>query len=177
MTFVRRSPGCWLLVVVALVGVRHAMAQAPSANPSSGTSVKPAALQRDFFDAIRAGDAPKVLSYIGKGGVNVGPKTEHVTQEQVEDEFAAHRELYCKLFDSGCIPSSINLENSARTCSYRELLTRSESVHTAASEITRNSVRQAVLVARIKNKQCPNQNLIDFVFNLDANGWKLFSIP
>ena len=71
----------------------------------------------------------------------------------------------------------INLDNSARTCSYRELLTDSKNVHTAASQITRNGVRQAVLVARIKNDQCPNQTLIDFVFNLDADGWKLFSIP
>jgi hypothetical protein len=34
-----------------------------------------------------------------------------------------------------------------------------------------------VLVARIENKQCPNDKLIDFIFNLEADGWKLFSIP
>ena len=106
-----------------------------------------------------------------------GSDAQHATQDQVEQEFLAHRGLYCKLFDSSCIQAAVNLGNSARTCSYRELLTHSKNVHTAASEITRNGVRQAVVVARIKNDRCPNQNLIDFVFNLEADGWKLFSIP
>lgn len=159
------------------MGAGRAVAQASSAKSNSETSVTPAALQHDFFDAIRAGDAQQVLSFVGKGGVNVGANTQHMTQDQVEQEFAAHRGLYCKLFDSSCIQAAVNLENSARTCSYRELLSDSKSLHTAASEITRSGVRQAVLVARIKNDQCPNQKLIDFVFNLDADGWKLFSIP
>ena len=172
---------CWLcclpVVVVLLLGSGRAAAQASSAKSNAETSVTPAALQHDFFDAIRAGEAPQVLSYVAKGGVNVGPDTQHMTQDQVEQEFLAHRGLYCKLFDSSCMQAPINLDNSARTCSYRELLTDSKNVHTAASQITRNGVRQAVLVARIKNDQCPNQTLIDFVFNLDADGWKLFSIP
>ncbi len=176
MRLVRRSLCCWLVVAVAAISGGRAMAQAPSAK-SGPASVTPTALQRDFFDAIRAGDAQKVLSYVAKGGVNVGPDAQHTTQDQVEKEFLAHRGLYCKLFDSSCIQAPINLDNSARTCSYRELLTHSKNVHTAASEITRNGVQQAVVVARIKNDGCPNQNLIDFVFNLEADGWKLFSIP
>lgn len=176
MKLARRALGCFLGAAV-LIGARQVAAQASSAKSGSETSVTPAALQREFFDAIRAGDAGKVMSYVGKGGVNVGPDTQHVPRDQVEQEFLTHRGLYCKLFDSACIQAPINLENSARTCSYRELLTHSENVRTAASEITRNGVRQAVLVARIKNNECPNQNLIDFVFNLDADGWKLFSIP
>jgi hypothetical protein len=43
--------------------------------------------------------------------------------------------------------------------------------------MTRNGVRQAVLVARIENRQCPGDKLIDFIFNLQADGWKLFSVP
>ncbi len=176
MKFVRLTLGCFLAAAV-LVGARQIAAQASPAKSNSETTVTPAALEEQFFGAIRTGDAHRVLSYVGKGGVNVGPDVQHTTQEQVEQEFGGHRGLYCKLFDSSCIQAPINLENSARTCSYRELLTHSESVHTAASEITRNNVRQAVLVARIKNNDCPSQNLIDFVFNLDADGWKLFSIP
>ena len=177
MKVVRFALGCWLAAAVTLLAAGRVAAQASSAKSTSETSVTPAALQRDFLDAIRAGHANKVLSYVAKGGVNVGTETRHVTQDQVEQEFAGHRGLYCKLFDSSCIQAPIDLENSARTCSYRELLTHSKDVHTAASEITRNEVRQAVLVARIKNDDCPNQKLIDFVFNLDADGWKLFSIP
>jgi len=168
---------CWLAFAVALAGTGRTLAQAPSAKSNSETSVTPAALQHDFFDAIRAGDPHTVLSYVAKGGVNVGSETRHFTQDQIEQEFLTHRGLYCKLFDSSCIQAPINLENSVRTCSYRELLTHSKEVHTAASEITRNGVRQAVLVARINNDQCPNQKLIDLVFNLDADGWKVFSIP
>jgi len=177
MKFAHRSFCCLPAVALMLLGSGRVAAQSPSAKSSAETPVTPAALQRDFFDAIRAGEAQKVLSYVAKGGVNVGPDTQHMTQDQVEQEFLAHRGLYCKLFDSSCMQAPINLDNSARTCSYRELLTDSKNVHSAASEITRNGVRQAVLVARIKNDQCPNQNLIDFVFNLDADGWELFSIP
>jgi hypothetical protein len=176
MKVVRCSLCCWLAVAVALVGAGSAVAQGPSAK-SNSASVTPATLQRQFFDAIRAGDAHQFLSYLAKDGVNVGPESQHSSREQVQQEFLAHRGLYCKLFDSSCMQAPINLNNSARSCSYRELLTHSENVHTAASEITRNGVRQAVVVARIKNDQCPNHNLIDFVFNLDADGWKLFSIP
>ena len=172
----RRSLCCWVIAALGFIGAGRGMAQSSSAKSNADASVTPAALQREFFDAIRAGDAQKVLSYIAKG-VNVGPEAKHVTQDQVEQEFVAHRGLYCTLFDSSCIQAPINLENSARTCSYRELLTHSKDVHPAASEITRNGVQQAVLVARIKNDGCPNQNLIDFVFNLEADGWKLFSIP
>jgi hypothetical protein len=172
----RRSQCCWVAAALVLIGAGRGMAQSSSTKSKAETKVTPAVLQREFFDAIRAGNTQKVLSYIAKG-VNVGAEAKHVTQDQVEQEFLAHRGLYCILFDSSCIQAPINLENSARTCSYRELLTHSKDVHTAASEITRNEVRQAVVVARIKNDGCPNQKLIDFVFNLDADGWKLFSIP
>jgi hypothetical protein len=135
------------------------------------------ALEQDFLGAIRAGDARKVLSYVPKGGVNVGPQAQHMTRDDVEQQFQAHRGLYCKLFDASCIDAPIKLDNSARPCSHRDLLTQSEKVRTAASETTRNGVRQAILVAEVKNDQCPNDRLIDFIFNLEADGWKLFSIP
>ena len=134
-------------------------------------------LERDFFDAVREGNANKVLSYIPESGINLGPQAQHVTRKEIEQQFQSHRGLYCKLFDTSCIEAPINLENSARACSDRELLTHSEKVRTAASEVTRNSVQQAVLVAQVKNDQCPNDKLIDFIFNLNADGWKLFSAP
>jgi hypothetical protein len=59
------------------------MAQSSSMKSKAETTLPPAALQREFFDAIRAGDAQKVLSYIAKG-VNVGPEMQHVAQDQVE---------------------------------------------------------------------------------------------
>jgi hypothetical protein len=109
--------------------------------------------------------------------VDLGPQTQHATRAEVQQQFLAHRGLYCRLFDSSCIDARINLDNSARACSYRELLTHSQKVRTAASAMTRNGVQQAVLVARIENDRCPNGRLIDFIFNLEADGWKLFSIP
>ena len=149
-------------------------------SPSSGksdSSVTPTALERDFFTAIREGNAKKVLSYISNRGVDLGPQTQPATRAEVEQQFLAHRGLYCRLFDSSCIDAPINLDNSTRACSYRELLTHSQKVRTAASAMTRNGVQQAVLVARIENDRCPNGKLIDFIFNLEADGWKLFSIP
>ena len=148
-----------------------------SASGKSNTSPSPSGLEHEFIDAVREGNTQKVLSYIPDGGVNVGREAQHLTHAEVEQQFQSHRGLYCKLFDSSCIEATIDLGNSARTCSYRELLTNSQKLRTAASEVTRSGVRQAVLVAEVKDDQCPSQNLIDFIFNLQADGWKLFSIP
>ena len=152
-------------------------AQSSPASGKSDSSLTPTALERDFFTAIREGNARKVLSYVPERGVDLGPQTQHATRAEVEQQFLAHRGLYCRLFDSSCIDAPINLDNSARACSYRELLTHSQKVRTAASAMTRNGVQQAVLVARVENDRCPNGKLIDFIFNLEADGWKLFSIP
>jgi len=135
-------------------------------------------LERDFFAILRSGDAKQFLSYVPEGGVNVGSKAEHLTRAEVDDQLAQHTGLYCKLFESSCIPSELRLDNSeVRACSYRELLTNSGKVRTAATETTRNRVRQAILVAEVKNDHCSGVGLIDFIFNLQADGWKLFSIP
>jgi hypothetical protein len=152
-------------------------AQSSPASGKSDSSVTPNVLAREFFAAIRAGDTRKVLSYVPERGVDLGPQAQPASRAEIEQQFLAHRGLYCRLFDSSCIDAPVNLDNSARACSYRELLTHSEKVRTAASEVTRNGVRQAVLVAQIKNDRCPNGKLIDFIFNLEADGWKLFSIP
>ncbi|MFZ0795873.1 MAG: hypothetical protein WAM65_19060 [Candidatus Korobacteraceae bacterium] len=168
-----------LLVGCALAGILFGGCEALTAqsSPKSDRAPTPTALEQDFFAAIREGNAKKVLSYVPKHGVNLGAEAQPVTRAEVEQQFLAHRGLYCRLFDSSCINAPINLDNSARACSYRELLTHSQKVRTAASAMTRNGVQQAVLVARIQNDRCPNGKLIDFIFNLEADGWKLFSIP
>jgi hypothetical protein len=162
------------LIVTVCVPVA-AQSTTESSKPSSRESVN--ALEQKFFSVLRAGDSDAVLAYISDGGVNVGATPQHQSRDEVERQLRFHHGLYCKLFDSSCIDTPIQLNNSQRACSYRELLTHSEKVHTAASEVTRSGVQQAVLVARIENKQCPNDKLIDFIFNLNADGWKLFSIP
>lgn len=163
-------------VMLILVSSTVALAQAGGAKKSD-SAIPVATLERDFFAAIRDGDAKKFLSYVPQQGVNLGTPGQRASRDEIEKQLDAHRGLYCKLFDSSCIDLPINLENSARACSYRELLTHSEKVSTAGSEMTRNGVQQAVLVARIKNDQCSTSKLIDFIFNLDADGWRLFSIP
>ncbi len=169
--------GCALAAGVVFGGSGIISAQSSPASAKSDSAPTPTALEQDFFTAIREDNAKKVLSYVPKHGVNLGPEAQPATRAEVEQQFLAHRGLYCRLFDSSCIDAPINLENSARACSYRELLTHSQKVRTAASAMTRNGVQQAVLVARIQNDRCPNGKLIDFIFNLEADGWKLFSIP
>lgn len=135
-------------------------------------------LEQSFFALIRSGKPEKLLSYVSKGGVNVGKDAQHLTREDVRDQIANQRGLYCKLFDSACIQSEIQLDNSkVHACSYRELLTKSKKVRTAASETTRNGVHQAILVAEVKNDNCTGVGLIDIIFNRQSDGWKLFSIP
>ncbi len=172
---------CWLLIcgLLLLAGFGVAAGQTASESSSSrqAAAEQPAALEREFFAAIREGDTKKFLSYVPEQGINVGSRAEHVSRAEVEQQFAQHRDLYCKLFDSSCIQSPIKLDASARACSYRELLTRSEKVRTASTEAVRGGVRQAILVAEVKNDQCSGLGLIDFIFNEDRGGWKLFSAP
>lgn len=166
--------GRWL-ATTAVLAATCLPAAAQSKSTSSNEPLN--TLERNFFSALRTGDSHAILSYIPAGGVNVGANAQHVSRDEIERQLRFHHGLYCKLFDSSCIDTPIQLDNVQRACSYRELLTHSEKVHTTGSELTRSGVQQAVLVARIENKQCPNDKLIDFIFNLHADGWKLFSIP
>jgi hypothetical protein len=154
-------------------------ASPPRASRAPHASISPqtAALERDFFAAIRAGDAGKFLSYVPKEGIHVGPLAKPVGRAEVEEQLSHRRDLYCKLFDSSCIDSPIKLDASSRACSDRELLTHSEKVRTAASETVRNGVRQAILVAEVKNNRCGGAHLVDFIFNYVHGEWKLFSVP
>jgi len=176
-----RSFGLLVMICGFLLVAGASRARAQSAS-STGMSTQPAAeppaeLEREFFAAIRNGDARKFLSYVPEQGLNVGSRGQHVSRPQLEQQFAQHRDLYCKLFDSSCIQSAIKLDASARVCSYRELLTHSEKVRTAATEAVRGGVRQAILVAEVKNDQCAGPGLIDFIFNEAHGGWQLFSAP
>jgi hypothetical protein len=166
-----------LLTAIVLASLLPLAAQSGAESSQAGTSASTAALEREFFSALREGNTKAFLAYVPAEGVNLGSEPQHASREEIEQQFQSHRGLYCKLFDASCIDAPIDLGNSARACSYRELLTRSDKVSTAASEVTRSGVRQAVLVARIKNDQCSNPKLIDFIFNFEADGWKLFSIP
>ena len=175
----RRLVCCrWLPSGLWFIVCSLALAQnipAPGAEPA--VAPPPATLEREFFAVIREGDAKNFLSYIPEKGVNVGPRAEHLSRADVEHQFAQRRGLYSKLFDSSCIQSTIKLDNSLRPCSYRELLTHSEKVRTAATEAVRGGVRQAILVAEVKNDQCAGLGLIDFIFNEAHGTWELFSAP
>lgn len=156
--------GCWSfsLLVLALCSI---------ATAQSTTNREPVkTLETRFFAALRSGDTIATLAYVPANGVTVGSAAQLTTRDDIKRQFQEHRGLYCKLFDSACI-------KPGEACSYRELLTHSEQVHTASSEVTRSGVRQAVLVARVQNRRCPEQKLIDFIFNLQSGRWELFSIP
>ena len=142
---------------------------------STPASVSPAELERTFFAIIRSGDALKLLSYVPKDGVNLGRDAHHATRDEIEEQFSSHTGLYCKLFDSACLAA--DRKASGPACSYRELLTQSDKVRTASTETTRNGVRQAIVVAEVHNDRCAGAFLIDFIFNYQHGGWKLFSIP
>jgi hypothetical protein len=165
------------LLFVFLLFSGLAAAQTQSAAPKTAAAEPVSSLEHNFFAAIRDGNADKFLSYVSERGFNFGPQARPMSRDEAQKQLLAHRGLYCKLFDSSCIDAPIKLDASAPPCSYRELLTHSEQVHTAATEATRNGVQQAILVARIESKKCPNDKLIDFIFNLNADGWKLFSLP
>ena len=176
-----RSLGLYsLLICGLLLFAGSSPAAAQSATPPTTplpTASAPAVLEREFFAAIREGDAKKFLSYVPEQGMNVGPRAEHVSRAEIEQQFAQHRGLYCKLFDSSCMQSPVKLDPVTRGCSYRELLTHAEKVRSAATEAVRGGVRQAILVAEVKNEQCPSLGLIDFIFNEGHSGWELFSVP
>jgi hypothetical protein len=118
----RPLPICGLLLLAGLVAAGAQSASPPSTQHPAAP--EPALLEREFFAAIREGDTKKFLSYVPEKGMNVGSRAEHVDRAEIEQQFAQHRGLYCKLFDSSCIQSPIKLDAGVRTCSYRELLTR-----------------------------------------------------
>jgi len=170
----------WALTCELLLFAGSGPAAAQDASAPGATHLtaeQPTALESEFFAGLREGDAKKFLTYIPEQGMNVGPRAERVTRAEIEQQFAQHRDLYCKLFDSSCIRSPIKLDAGVRACSYRELLTNSEKVRTAATEAVRGGVRQAILVAEVKNDECGGLGLIDFIFNEDGGRWKLFSAP
>jgi hypothetical protein len=175
----RRGWARFLGVVLGLVlvgAVCPATAQTAAASQAAA-SPQADALARDFFALLEQGDASKFLSYVPEPGINVGPQASHLTRAEVEQQLLHHSGLYCKLFDSSCMQGEVKLDDSSRACSYRELLTRSEKVRKAATEAVRSGVRQAILVAEVKNDQCGGTRLIDFIFNYEPGGWKLFSVP
>ena len=174
---------CWLLLRGPVPTSAQSASGKPVAPPANGGSStkpvgnSPAELEREFFATVRSGDTLKFLSYVPEDGVNLGRDAQHNTRAEIEDQLTNRKGLYCQLFDSSCIQSTIKLDASAPPCSYRELLTQSEKVRTASTETTRNGVRQAILVAEVHNQKCAGPGLIDFIFNYHDGGWKLFSIP
>jgi hypothetical protein len=148
-----------------------------SASSASPAASSPATLEREFFAVVRNGNIRQFMEYVPDDGVNVGRDAEHNTRAEIETQLTSRKGLYCQLFDSSCIQSTIKLDASTPPCSYRELLTQSEKVRTASTETTRNGVRQAILVAEVHNQKCAGPGLIDFIFNYHQSGWKLFSIP
>jgi hypothetical protein len=163
----------WLMVMTPATSSSGQSATTPHAS----VSPQIAALQRDFFAVIRQANVRKFLSYVPQEGIHVGPQATPMGRAEVEAQLSHRRALYCKLFDSSCIDTPIKLDASSRACSDRELLTHSEKVRTAASETVRNGVRQAILVAEVKNHRCGGAKLIDFIFNYVQGEWKLFSVP
>jgi len=167
------------LPVLAQVQTTPAKDAPATAPPKSSVSadVPPSALERQFLDIVRSGDALQFLSYVPEDGVNLGRDARLATRVEIENQLTHRTGLYCKLFDSSCIPASTTGDAQAKACSYRELLTQSEKVRTASTETMRNGVRQAILVAEVHNQKCAGPVLIDFIFNYQQGGWKLFSIP
>src|ERR1039458_6144833 len=134
-----------LLMQTATAAAQSTSPPGASRTPHSSISPQTAALERDFFAAIRQGNARKFLSYVPEEGLHVGPQAKPVGRAEIEEQLSHRRGLYCKLFDSSCIDAPIKLDASSRACSDRELLTRSENVRTLASDDRRNGVRQAIL--------------------------------
>lgn len=174
--------GCLLLCAsISSDGQTSAGKTAESATPESAGKATSAAasaatLERDFFAVLRNGDALQFLAYVPEDGVNVGRDAEHSTRDEIAEQLSHRTGLYCRLFDTTCI-SQGSKSDPAPQCSDRELLTQSEKTRTASTEATRNGVRQAILVAEVHNQKCAGQVLIDFIFNYQKGGWKLFSIP
>src|ERR1035441_6146090 len=131
-----------LLTHTTSAGAQSAPASGASGTPHTSRSPQTAALERDFFAAIREGDAKKFLSYVTEEGLHVGPQAKPVSRAEVEEQLSHRRDLYCKLFDSSCIDAPIKLDASARVCSDRELLTHSEKVRTAAAAESVQRIRQ-----------------------------------
>ena len=165
----RRSVWLPLLLGAVLAGAQSKTERPTRTDKSAAPTAS--ALESEFLATLREGDALKFLSYVPEDGVNLGREALHTPREALVEQLTQKSGLYCKLFDSACLPAA------PPACSYRELLTQSEKVRTASTETTRNNVRQAIVVAQVQNQKCGGAVLIDLIFNYQKGGWKLFSIP
>lgn len=173
---IRRVRTLTLMLLFASLTLLAQSDEAKAAGAGASTSITPSMLETQVFAVIRGGDALKFLSYVPEDGVNLGRYAEHATRAEIEQQLTSRSGLYCKLFDSACLAAGSKSDDGP-SCSYRELLTSSQKVRTASTETTRNNVRQAILVAEVQNDKCGGHLLIDFIFNHQQGGWKLFSIP
>src|ERR1035438_8033023 len=80
-----------------------------SRTPHASISPQTAALERDFFAALRQANARKFLSYVPEEGLHVGPQAQPLSRAEVEEQLSHRRDLYCKLFDSSCIDTAIKI--------------------------------------------------------------------
>jgi len=167
-------------LLVLLWGPAYVCAQTvggESAASTKGAALTASELERQVFGIVYEGDALRFLGYVPEDGVNLGRDAVHASRNEVEKQLTNRIGLYCKLFDSSCLHPAGKSDSPSQVCSYRELLTHSEKVRTASTETTRNHVRQAIVVAEVQNAKCGGHLLIDFIFNYQQGGWKLFSIP
>ena len=172
---IRRVPTLAFMPLFASLTLLAQSEAAKTTGAGASANVTPSTLETQVFAVIRGGDALKFLSYVPEDGVNLGRYAEHATRAEIEQQLTSRSGLYCKLFDSACLAAGSKSDDGP-SCSYRELLTSSQKVRTASTETTRNNVRQAILVAEVQNDKCGHL-LIDFIFNHQQGGWKLFSIP
>ena len=163
-----------LVLGIALLACGQLEGQATEAAPTKAPPTV-SELEKTFVGIVRRGDALQFFSYVPEDGVNLGRYAEHATKTEVEEQLTRRTGLYCKLFDTSCLHDTG--EARVSSCSYRELLNNSEKVRIASTETTRNNVRQAILIAEVQNEKCGGHLLIDFIFNQQQGGWKLFSIP
>src|ERR1035437_6888992 len=76
------------MLTTQTTSVRAQSASPPGASRTPHASISPqtAALERDFFAAIRQGNAKKFLSYVPEEGLPVGPLAEPVSRAEVEEQ-------------------------------------------------------------------------------------------
>jgi hypothetical protein len=131
-------------------------------------------LEQSLVLSIKAKDAESFLGLVSDGGMYLGVDAEKSSKKAIADQIGARKGVYCLLFESACLSA----ETRRETCSYSQLLSDSDEVHTSTTLGNFDNHAQVEITLMVRNYKCNSgPESLNFIFNHEPSGWRLVAIP
>jgi hypothetical protein len=142
---------------------------------------------RNFLSILRSGSPTDLLDYWSEDGVTFGVDSDPVSKEQFRKQIERKVDVFCLLFDSGCLRSHIRQAqrrankpaSTATAYSFRELLTKAQNTTSKVVQRKKGDELFGDLRIRIENGDAlrgNELNQLEFAFALEKGCWKLTSV-